>query len=160
MAFEIKSVAFENSKTIPKKYTGEGENTSPPLTWKDVPEGTKELALICEDPDASKGVPFVHWLAYKIPPDLMALPEAVPSTQSAKSPPAVLQGKNSFEKPGYGGPMPPKQHGRHRYFFKLYALDTELQLKPGIDRAEFEKAIEGHIIEEADLMGTYERFGQ
>jgi hypothetical protein len=157
MAFQLSSPAFRHSQKIPRDYSGEGRNISPPLEWQDLPQGTKELALLCEDPDAPQEEPFVHWLAYKITPDQTELPEALPVAKELERPVSLFQGLNSFAKAGYGGPMPPRRHGRHRYFFKLYALDHELPTEPGIDRDRFLDLIDGHVLGEADLIGIYER---
>ena len=145
----ISSSAFKNGESIPKEYTGEGEDMLPPLSWSGVPEGTKELALICDDPDAPRAKPWVHAVLYKIP-------AANTSVAEGSLDPAVW-GKNDFGTNGYGGPMPPRGHGVHRYYFKLYALDTNVDLPPGASKEELLKAMEGHILGEAELMGTYER---
>ena len=152
MEIEIKSSAFENEGMIPRKYTCDGEDISPPLSWGAVPEETKSLALICDDPDAPLGT-FVHWVIFNIPPDIHELPEAVPSQNILKN--GAKQGKNDFGNFGYGGPCPP--FGTHRYYFKLYALDTMLDLEPGIKKKQLLKAMEGHILAEGQLMGKYKR---
>ncbi len=149
MAIQLSSPAFDPDGPIPQKYTGEGENVSPPLTWGDLPEGTKELALICDDPDAPTSEPFVHWVLYKIPADRTELPED--STEGA------LEGQNDFGETGYGGPMPPEGHGTHHYHFKLYALDGELEVTAGLTKGELLEAMEGHILDQGKLIGTYER---
>ena len=149
MAIEVMSPAFEPGDTIPKKYTGEGQDVSPPLRWTGLPEGTKEIALICDDPDAPSPEPFVHWVVYKIPGNLTELPEG--SAQGA------LEGVNDFGERGYGGCMPPREHGLHHYHFKVYALDTELEAEAALSKDRLLKVMEGHILDEGELIGTYER---
>ena len=149
MTIELSSSAFEPDGAIPTKHTAEGQDVSPPLRWSGLPEGTKELALICDDPDAPTAKPFVHWVLYKIPPDLEGLSEG--STEGA------LEGKNDFGGTGYGGCMPPRGHGVHHYHFKVYALDAELDAAPGLSRDELLEAMEGHVLDEGELVGTYER---
>lgn len=153
MAIQISSSAFSEGGTIPKKYTCDAENVSPPLEWGDVPAGTKSLALISDDPDAPAGT-WVHWVIYDIPPTVRGFAEGI-----AKSPSLAgigTQGNNDFRKIGYDGPCPPKGKP-HRYYFKLYALDTLLNLKPGATKADVEKAMRGHILAMGQLMGTYGR---
>ena len=160
MAIRITSPAFQSGQPIPKKYTGEGADVSPPLEWSGIPEGTQELALICDDPDAPTPEPWVHWVLYKIPPDVTKLPENLPKTPKLDNPPGALQGKNSWtsgQTIGYRGPMPPPGHGRHRYYFRIYALNTKLNLPPGATKKELMNAMKGHILAEGELMGTYER---
>lgn len=160
---ELTSQAFKNNSRIPSRYTGEGENISPPLQWSDLPADCKELALICEDPDApvrpGKDHPFVHWLVYNIPTEEKELHEAIPKDPVLKEPFHVYQGRNSFNKNniGYGGPMPPSGHGVHHYIFKLYALDSELRIDPGLKKEEVMSLLEKHKIDTAELVGTYER---
>jgi Raf kinase inhibitor-like YbhB/YbcL family protein len=148
----IKSPAFEDGGMIPKKYTCDGEDISPPLKWTSIPEGTKSLALISDDPDAPAGV-WVHWVIYDIPPDTRELPENIPPQWTLDN--GAKQGKNDFGKIGYGGPCPPG--GTHRYYFKIYALDAEINLEAGATKAELLRAMEGHILAEAQLMGKYRR---
>jgi len=150
-SMEIKSTAFEHEGMIPTKYTCDGQDISPPLSWSDVPDNTQSLALISDDPDAPMGT-WVHWVVYNVPPDVTSLPENVPAKEELKG---GLQGTNDFKKIGYGGPCPPG--GTHRYFFKLYALDTKLDLEPGATKAEVEKAMDGHILAQAELIGRYQR---
>ncbi len=149
---DIKSTAFKNGETIPKKYTCEGEDVSPPLSWSSPPNGTKSMVLICDDPDAPVGT-WVHWVLFGLSPSVTSLPEGVPAKESAEG---AKQGRNDFGNLGYGGPCPPPGPA-HRYFFKLYAVDKELNLKPGATKAEVMKAIEGHILDEGQLMGKYRR---
>ena len=159
MSLTITSSAFEPKQTIPKDYTGDGKDLSPPIFWSDLPDGTKELALIVDDPDAPRDEPWVHWVIYKIPPDLTGLPEGVPRQQKLSMPDGVLQGVNSWdsENIGYRGPAPPKGHGVHHYHFKLYALDAKLDLEPGAKKEELLAAMKGHVLEQAERVGTYER---
>ena len=149
MPLEVKSSAFAAGGTIPRKYTGEGTDVSPPLSWSNVPEGTKEFALICDDPDAPRPTPWVHWVLYKIPASVRELPEG--SSGGAR------EGRNDFGNRGYGGPMPPPGHGVHHYHFKLYALDTELDLPPGATKDQVLAAMRGHVLAQGELVGTYQR---
>jgi Raf kinase inhibitor-like YbhB/YbcL family protein len=154
---ELSSTAFTEGQPIPKKYTGEGTDVSPPLSWSALPEGTKELALVCDDPDAP-GRTWVHWLVYGIPASATGLPEDFASSQRRERElVGVAEGQNSFGQTGYGGPMPPAGHGKHRYFFKLYALDSKLALEPGLDKQSLLASIQGHVLGRGELMGTYER---
>jgi Raf kinase inhibitor-like YbhB/YbcL family protein len=160
MTIKLTSTAFTQGHPIPKKYTGEGADVSPALEWSGLPEGTKELALICDDPDAPTPEPWVHWVMYKIPLRATGLPEGVPRKPQVNNPAGALQGKNSWpanEATGYRGPMPPPGHGVHHYYFKLYALDTDLTVEPGLDKKALLNAIADHILAEGVLMGTYER---
>ena len=153
----VKSTAFENNAAIPTKYTGDGQDLSPPLSWSAVPQGTRELALICDDPDAPTPQPWVHWVMYRIPAPTASLPEGVPAKRELAVPDRARQGVNSFNKLGYGGPAPPRGHGVHHYHFKLYALDAPIALEPGQTRAALEKAMRGHILAQGELIGTYKR---
>ncbi len=146
---KIVSSAFGNFEDVPIKYTGEGEDISPPLRWQDIPEGTRSLALICEDPDAPHGT-WDHWLLYNIPPSISVLAEGI-----KQLPHGIQSCPNSWGKTGYGGPNPPR--GRHRYFFTLYALDTVLQLPENATKSNLLNAMCSHILAEASLVGTYER---
>jgi len=153
----IRSSAFSDNSVIPRKYTGEGSDISPPIEWDSNTSKIKEFALICDDPDAPTPEPWVHWIIYNIPSNIMKLPEGVLPTEKIPELNGATQGKNSWGKIGYKGPMPPKGHGWHRYFFKLYALNAPLNLKAGINKKELEKAMEDHIIGEARLTGKYKR---
>lgn len=160
MKIQLTSSAFADGQPIPAKYTGEDEDLSPPLSWSGVPEGTRELALICEDPDAPTPEPWVHWVLYKIPVSLSGLPEGLSKTARLKQPEGALQGKNSWptgQTVGYRGPMPPPGHGRHRYVFKLYALDARMVLEPGLTKKRLLEEIHDAVIGEGQLIGTYER---
>jgi len=152
MAIKVTSPAFDNEGMIPSKYTCDGDDVSPPLSWEGIPEGTKSIALISDDPDAPVGT-WVHWVMYNIPADIQELPEGVPPDEVLEN--GAIQGITDFRKIGYGGPCPPS--GTHRYYFKLYALDTELDLKPGGTKAELFKAMKDHILAEGQLMGKYKR---
>jgi Raf kinase inhibitor-like YbhB/YbcL family protein len=159
MNMTVTSSAFKNGEAIPKKYTGEGFDYSPPLEWSGVPEGVKELALICDDPDAPSEEPWVHWVIYKIPADAKGLKEGVPRKSRLTDPPGALQGKNSWpsDNIGYRGPMPPPGHGTHHYHFKLYALEGKLAVEPGMTKEALLQEIEGHVVAEGELVGTYKR---
>ena len=148
----LTSPAFKEGERIPKKYTCDGSDISPALDWNSVPAQTKGLALIADDPDAPMGT-WVHWVIFNIPPTLTGLPENVPAKDSL--PDGTLQGKNDFRNYGYGGPCPPG--GTHRYFFKLYALDTMLKLPAGSKKSDVVKAMQGHVLAEGALMGRYSR---
>jgi len=160
MTIEVTSTAFSHGELIPAKYTGEGEDVSPPLAFSGVPDGARELVLICDDPDAPTEEPWVHWVLYKIPPDQGALPEGIPKKARLKDPAGAFQGKNSWragDTIGYRGPMPPPGHGVHRYFFKVYALEAKLPVEPGLNKKVLLQEIDGHVIDEGELMGTYAR---
>jgi len=150
--FKIKSSAFKDGERIPRKYTCDGENISPPLTWKDVPSGTVTLAIISDDPDAPSKT-WTHWLIFNIPPEINSLPEGVKTVGEFEN--GIIQGLNDFGNLGYGGPCPP--FGVHRYFFKLYALDKRLELEPGASKEELLEAMKGHIIEKTEIIGLYSR---
>lgn len=157
MSMNLRSEVFEHGQSIPRRFTGDGQDVSPPLSWSNPPAGTQELALIVDDPDAPTPEPWVHWVIYKIAPQATSLPEGVSPSERVPTPAGVLQGKNSWNKIGYGGPQPPKGHGLHHYHFRLYALDTTLNLQPGASKQEVLKAMDGHILGETVLTGTYQR---
>lgn len=144
---QLTSTAFGDGEPIPKRHSCDGENLSPPLAWRSLPEGTRSLALIVHDPDAPSG-DFTHWLAWNIDPEPGELAEG------ARTPGQGLSGRGEA---GYMGPCPPPGHGAHRYFHRLYALDAELDLEAGAGRERLEGAIDGHVLGEARLIGTYER---
>lgn len=151
MAMEIISPAFPNGGTIPKLHTCEGADLSPALEWSGEPAGTKSFALIVDDPDAPAGT-WNHWLLYDIPASVHAL------AQGLKPGSVGVSGTNDFGRPGYGGPCPPKGHGPHRYYFRLYALDVpSLGLGPGVRRAQLDRALRSHILAQAEYLGRYER---
>lgn len=155
MAFsmEISSEAFGGGEEILEIYTGVAEDLSPPLSWKDAPEGTKTFALIMDDPDAPAGI-WVHWVIYNIPAYEKNLKQGIPKSNRLAD--GSMQGMNSFRKIGYGGPNPPPGPA-HRYIFKLYALDTALNLSPGASKEEVESAMKGHVLAEAQLTGMFGR---
>jgi hypothetical protein len=152
MAIKITSAAFEEGGMIPRKYTCDGDDVSPPLAWTGVPAEAKTLALICDDPDAPMGT-WVHWVLFNLPGSTQELHEVIPPEKELKN--GAKQGRNDFRKIGYGGPCPPG--GTHRYYFKLYALDAALNLPPGATKAELLTAIEGHILAQGRLTGKYRR---
>jgi len=152
MDFKLTSTAFLEGQPIPRQHTCDGVNVSPPLEWSGAPQTAKTFAIICDDPDAPSGT-WVHWVLYNLPGDRIGLDENVPTTE--KIPGDGLQGTNDSGKIGYDGPCPPS--GTHHYFFKLYALDAELSLKARATKAETLKAMEGHIVGQSQLMGTYRR---
>ncbi len=153
MTIELTSSAFKEGESIPSKFTCEGPDVSPALEWSGVPESAKSLAMICDDPDAPVGT-WVHWVLYELSPAMTGLPEGVPADETIEG--GATQGRNDFKRIGYGGPCPPPGKP-HRYFFKLYALDTELNLTPGATKKDVEKAMKGHILARGQLMGTYKR---
>lgn len=159
---QLISSVFESDAPIPPRYTGEGQDVSPPLSWSFVPEHTKAFAILCDDPDApikpGKERPFAHWLIYNIPARIQALPEGLPGREILLLPVFATQGRNSFGKIGYGGPMPPPGHGAHRYHFTLYALSSSIPMAAGMRRESFFLALQGHVLDTASLTGTYERF--
>ena len=152
MEIQVQSSAFKEGEMIPKKYTCDSADVSPPLSWDAVPEGAQSLALISDDPDAPMGT-WVHWVLYDLPPLTRELPENIPPQKILKN--GSKQGTNDFRKIGYGGPCPPG--GTHRYYFKLYALDKELGLEPGMTKTQLLEAMEGHILAQGQLMGKYKR---
>lgn len=158
-SFTLSSSAFAANQPIPKKHTGEGPDVSPALTWAGAPAGAKSFALICDDPDAQSvaGHVWVHWVVYGIPATTTALPENVAKTDSVAALGGAKQGMTDFKRVGYGGPMPPRGHGVHHYHFKLYALDTELNLPAKVIKKQVEDSMKGHILAQAELVGTYER---
>ena len=153
MALELTSAAFQGGQPIPRQYTGDGRNLSPPLTWRDPPAGTRSLALICEDPDAPRGT-FTHWVAFNLPAESGELGEGVPAEPTL--PNGTVQGTNDFGRAGYGGPKPPPGKP-HRYVFKLLALDQSLNARPGAKKDQLLTAANGHKLEETQLTGTYGR---
>ncbi len=151
MPFKLIVEAFSEGELIPKRYTCEGTDVAPPLTWGGEPQGTQSFALIMDDPDAPAGT-WNHWLLFDIPASVHALPEGHKAGQDSVS------GTNDFGKLGYGGPCPPRGHGPHRYFFKLFALSTpSLKLARGARRSEIDRAMRGQILAETQQMGRYER---
>lgn len=159
MGLTLTSAAFEPSGEIPARFTCEGEDLSPALAWSGLPEGARSLALIVDDPDApdpaAPKMTWVHWVLYNLPPSAAGLGEAVASRDL---PAGTREGLNDWQRTGYGGPCPPI--GRHRYFFKLYALDAELPDLGRPTKAQLEKAMEGHVLARAELVGTYQKQGK
>jgi len=153
MSFQISTTAFSGGQMIPKRFTCDGSDLSPQLTWKDAPAGAKSFALIMDDPDAPAGT-WVHWVVYNLPSDAKELPEGV--AKQEQLPDGALQGRNDFRKIGYGGPCPPPGKP-HRYFFKLYALDAMLELRAGASKADVERSMKGHVLAEAELIGRFGR---
>lgn len=153
MELTITSSFFKNGETIPEKYTADGADVSPPLSWSDVPANTQSFALIVDDPDAPAGT-WVHWVLANIEGETRSINEGVPAKETVLG--SAVHGKNDFGNYGYGGPAPPSGKP-HRYFFKLYALDTILEVDPGITKDGLMQAMEGHIVGEAELMGKYQR---
>ena len=147
---KLTSTAFAEGQPIPTGYSGEGKDFSPPLAWTDPPAGVKSFALICDDPDAPMGV-WVHWVVYNIPASARSLGENIP--KDPQLPDGARQGRTDFGQTGYGGPYPPS--GTHRYFFRLYALDAVLAVSGKATKHDLVQAMKGHILAEAQLMGTY-----
>jgi Raf kinase inhibitor-like YbhB/YbcL family protein len=153
VAFSISSSDFQNGGDIPKKFTCDGADVSPELSWTDPPPGTESFALIADDPDAPAGT-WTHWVLYDLAAGTHSLAENVPKVDQL--PNGGMQGRNDFRKIGYGGPCPPPGNP-HRYFFKLYALDSKPELKPGASRQEVEQAIKSHTLGKTQVMGKYQR---
>jgi Raf kinase inhibitor-like YbhB/YbcL family protein len=153
MSLQISSTAFSAGETIPKKFTCDGPDVSPQLKWNDPPANAQSIALIMDDPDAPAGT-WVHWVLYDLPPNARELSEGV--TKEEQLPSGARQGRNDFGKIGYGGPCPPPGNP-HRYFFKLYALDTKLGLKARATKADVERAMKGHILAQGELIGKFGR---
>lgn len=149
---ELTSAAFDDGGKIPKAHSRDGGDASPALAWSGAPKGTKSFALLCDDPDAPRDTPWVHWVLADVPSSVDAL-ESEPHGSSAGGVP----GRNDFGDLGYGGPAPPRGHGTHHYHFRLFALDRRLGLSPGFTKDELVRAIEGHVLAEARLTGTYRR---
>jgi Raf kinase inhibitor-like YbhB/YbcL family protein len=156
MTLKLSSAAFEDGGPMAAKYTCEGQDFAPPLKWSGVPEGTRSLVLIMDDPDApdpkAPRMTYVHWVLYNLPPDSGGLPEGV---TSKTLPAGTLEGLNDWKRTGYGGPCPPI--GRHRYFHKLYALDVVLKDLKQPTKAQLLKAMEGHVLARAEIVGTYKK---
>jgi Raf kinase inhibitor-like YbhB/YbcL family protein len=156
MPFTLQSTAWEDGKSIPQQYTCEGEELSPPLNWQDVPGAARSLVLIVDDPDApdprAPRMTWVHWVVCNIPPDVAGLAEGA---SSGNLPPGAVEGLNGWRRTGYGGPCPPI--GRHRYFHKLYAVDTVLEGLQAPTKSQVEAAMQGHVIAQAELVGTYRK---
>ncbi len=145
----VRSDVFGSNKPIPKEYTGEGQDVSPPLSWSGAPDGTQSFAVVCDDPDAPQAEPWVHWVLFNLPPKVTELSRGAQGFGKI--------GINSFGHLRYGGPMPPPGHGTHHYHFKVYALDQMLPIEAGASKQDVLQAAEGHILAEGELVGTYER---
>ena len=155
----VASPTLKADETMPRDYTPDGRNLSPPLTWSNVPAATVEFAVVCEDPDAGNPPPFVHWVIYKIPASATGLPEGIPIDPAAAMPSEItgaIQGVSGFRRAIYRGPAPPPGKPHH-YHFVVYALDANLGLKPGLTRADLLAAIDGHVIGRGELVSIYER---
>ncbi len=152
MSFTLSTQSFAPGGEIPRKYTCEGDDLSPELSWSEPPKGTKSFALIADDPDAPSGT-FTHWVLYDVPAEMRQLAEGASRGQL---PAGASQGRNGFGKTGYGGPCPPPGKP-HRYFFKLYALDANLGLKPGASKQQLEQAMKGHVLAQSEVVGTFKR---
>lgn len=151
--FQLKTSAFQPEGNIPSRFTCEGENVSPAIAWTGAPQGTKSFALVVHDPDAPKRGGYTHWVVFNIPASVSQIPENAP--KQAQLPGGGTQGRNDDGGAGYTGPCPPS--GTHRYYFRLYALDQQLSLKDGADKEALEKALKGHVLGEAEIMGKYKR---
>lgn len=156
----VSSPVLKDGQPIPKDYTADGKNVSPPITWSNLPAGTKELALICEDPVAPTPQPFVHWVVYKIPATAKGLPEGMPIDDTTPMPAdlaGTIQGLSGFRRPIWRGPAPPKPGVAHQYHFIVYALDAPLDVKPGLNKTQLLEAMKGHIIGQGQLVAPYTR---
>lgn len=153
MTFTLSSQVLNNSQPIPLEFTGFGKDISPQFQWTNAPAGTKAFVMICDDPDAPAGT-WVHWVLYDIPANVSSISEGLPRTKTVLN--TAKQGINDFGKIGYNGPMPPPGK-THRYFFKIYAIDKETGLGPGIDKSRVMKTIDGHILAQAEFIATYRR---
>jgi hypothetical protein len=161
-AMTVTSPTLKAGETIPREYTADGRNVSPPLQWSGAPASTKEFAVICDDPDVPMPQPFVHWVIYKIPATATGLPENIPIDPAAAMPMEIagaVQGLSGFKRTIYRGPAPPPGKPHH-YHFKVYAIDAVVDLKPGLTKAELLEAIKGHVVGEGELVGIYERLPQ
>jgi hypothetical protein len=152
-AMKLATTSFADGQPIPRRHASDDQNLSPALQWSGVPPGAKSLALICDDPDAPMGT-WVHWVVYDLPPATAGLAEGVPKSPELAN--GAKQGVNDFKRTGYDGPAPPPGNP-HRYFFKLYALDLKPGLKPGLTKKDLLKAMDGHVLAEGQLAGTYQR---
>jgi Raf kinase inhibitor-like YbhB/YbcL family protein len=149
MTIEVRSSAIDADAPIPHRHARDGDDLSPPLAWRGVPTGTASIAVLCEDPDAPTDTPFVHWVHYDIPPDTEELLEGDDTIGTP--------GRNDYGEVGYGGPQPPRGHGTHHYHFRVYALDRPLELPRGASREEVARAMNGHVLDEGELVGTFQR---
>jgi hypothetical protein len=154
---QISSPAFKQGFPIPRKYTQDDQNISPPLSWSGVPKSARELVLVVEDPDAPRPQPVMHWIIYRIPPTASGLPENVPPGVNVSNPAGAMQSRNYSGEERYVGPKPPVGHGVHHYHFQLFALDAPLQAGEHPDKEQLLNAMQGHVIAQGELVGTYER---
>ena len=154
---KIESSVFSQGQAMPKRYTGDAEDVSPPLQWSGLPAGARQLALIVDDPDAPTPEPWVHWVIYAVSPHCEQLPQGIATDAAPPEPAGAMQGKNSWNTLGYRGPAPPPGSGPHHYHFNLYALDAQLELPDSLDKNSLLAAMKGHIVGQAELVGTYER---
>ena len=152
MSIEVRSSVFEHENAIPQKYACDGDDVSPPIEWRGVPAEAQSVALIANDPDAPGGT-FTHWVVFNIPVGESGFEEGVPNTTRLAN--GAVQGVNDFKKIGYGGPCPPD--GIHRYFFQVFALDTELDLSGDVTENELREAMQGHVVAEGEVMGKYRK---
>lgn len=150
--FRLTSPAFDHGDVLPTRHTADGEDVSPPLAWTGVPPGTRELVLVCDNPDAEEGV-FTHWIVYGILPDVTELEEDIPRETLIEEPVDLVQGLNDYDESGYSGPVASEEEGHSRIFFRLFALDTELDVPPGITRAELRQACKDHVLDDTELVG-------
>jgi Raf kinase inhibitor-like YbhB/YbcL family protein len=160
VSLQVTSDDFEAGQPLPRACTGEGEDRSPQVAWSQVPPATRELALVCDDPDAPSTSPWVHWVLYGLAGDVTSLPAGLPPDKTLSQPVTARQGRNAWpsgQTIGYRGPMPPAGHGVHHYHFKLYALDTRLDLPAGATKEQLVQAMHGHVLATGELVGTYER---
>lgn len=157
MSMELSSTAFVHNGAIPRRHTADGEDLSPPLQWSNLPSGTRELALIVDDPDAPTSEPWVHWVIFKIAPEVLSLGEGRALSKILTDPNGALQGRNSWNTVGYRGPAPPRGHGVHHYHFALYALSKPLELEAGATKKELLAAMKDLILAKDELVGTYRR---
>jgi Raf kinase inhibitor-like YbhB/YbcL family protein len=153
----LSSTGFTDGGLIPEKYTPQGENLSPALSWSGVPAGAEELVLIVEDPDAPFPNPFVHWILHGLSPSVTSLPAAIPTDPVLQAFGGAVQGKNDAKSVGWYGPKPPMGHGIHHYHFQLFALDARFHLGPDATLADLKKAMAGHVISDGEIIGTFER---
>lgn len=156
MTFQLSSPAFRPNENIPQQFTCDGKDVSPALEWDQAPDKTMTFALICDDPDAPAGT-WVHWVLFNLPGGTRSLPQGVPADRQLAS--GARQGVNDFRRIGYGGPCPPPG-APHRYFFRIYALDSKLDLAAGAGRQDLDRSMQGHILAKAELMGRYQRGGK
>ena len=162
-AITVTSSVLKQGQPMPVDYTADGKNISPPIAWSSLPAGTKELALICEDPIAPTPQPFVHWVVYKIPATAQGLPENMPADAATPMPAdlkGTIQGLSGFRRPMWRGPAPPKPGVAHQYHFIVYALDAPLEVAEGLNKTQLLEAMKGHIIGQGEIVATYERKAQ